>query len=81
MKKISAEEAAKIITKPAGYGSYIRKALFSLSPGEYLIIENADWKWKSQTPGVYCKRISKGGVKFEAHRIIDNSGWLAKRIS
>jgi hypothetical protein len=81
MKKISAEEVEKIMTKPAGYGSLVRKALFSLKPGEGLIIENKDWTWKSQTPGTYCKRLSKQGeAQFEANRIIDGSGWLAKRI-
>ena len=82
MKKLTAEEAANIVTRPAGYGSMVRLMLLSLKPGEFLLIENKDWKWKSQTPITYCSRLGNRSTrKFECARVADGSGWLAKRVS
>lgn len=82
MKKLTAEEAAQIQIKPPGRGSLIRTTLFTLKPGEYALIENKDWKSKTQTPVTYCRRLERRStLKYDCHRTADESGWLVKRIS
>jgi hypothetical protein len=82
MKKLTSEEAAQIQIKPPGRGSLVSTTLLSMKPGEYVLIENKDWKWKSQTPVTYCRVLEKGSkLKFDCHRTADGSGWLTKRIS
>jgi hypothetical protein len=82
MKKISADEAANLPTRPSGYASAVRIALLSLKPGEYLVIEKKDWSWKSQTPCNYCRRLEKEtNNRFHCEHILDGSGWLVKKIS
>ena len=82
MKKLTAEEAAQVQLKPPGRGSLVRTTLMNMKPGEFVLIENKDWKWKSQTPVTFCRVLEKEHkVKFEGHRTADSSGWLVKRIS
>jgi hypothetical protein len=82
MKKLTAEEAAQIQLKPPGRGSLVRTTLLTLKVGEFALIENKDWKWKTQTPVTYCRGLERyHKVKFECHRLADASGWLAKRIA
>jgi hypothetical protein len=82
MKRLTAEEAAQIQLKPPGRGSLIRTTLFSLKPGDYALVENKDWKSKTQTPVTYCRRLENGTkLKYECHRTADATGWLVKRIA
>jgi len=82
MKKITAEEAGKLLLKLDGRGMYVRAGLFSLKPGEYLVIERKDWTWKTQTPKTYVRKFQKKySMKFDCKHIADGSGWLIKRIA
>jgi hypothetical protein len=81
MKKLTEEEAKKLHTRPASYRSGIRYALITLKPGEYLQLDNQDWKWKSHTPSTYCRRLERHStLKYDCKRLIDGSGWLIKRL-
>jgi hypothetical protein len=82
MKKLTAEEAAQIQIKPPGRGSLVRTTLLTMKVGEFALIENKDWKWKTQTPVTYCRGLERRSkLKYECHRTADASGWLVKRIS
>ena len=82
MKKLTAEEAAQIALKPPGRGSLARTMLLTMKPGEFILIENKDWKWKTQTPMTYCRRLERRSkLKFDCSRTADASGWLVKRVS
>ena len=82
MKKLTTDEAAQIQLKPAGRGSLVRTMLLTMKVGEFVLIENKDWKWKTQTPMTYCRRLERRSkLKYECHRTADASGWLVKRIS
>jgi hypothetical protein len=83
MKKISKEEAESLIVSPHGYGMPVRKAILTLKPGEYLVVERKDWTWKTQSPITYVNRMSKKikKRKFECKQIADGSGWLVTCIS
>jgi hypothetical protein len=82
MKKLTAEEAAQIQIKPHGRGSLVRTMLLTMKVGEFVLIENKDWKWKTQTPGTYCRGLERRSkLKYECNRTADADGWLVKRVS
>lgn len=82
MKKLTPEEAQQIDIKPPGRGSLVRTMLLTMKPGEYVLIENKDWKWRTRTPMTYCRTLEKRSkLKYECHRTADASGWLVKRIA
>jgi len=82
MKKLTAEEAAQISIKEHGRSSYARAMLLNMKPGEFILLENKDWKWKTQSPVTYCRGLEKHSkLKYECNRTADASGWLVKRVS
>ena len=82
MKILTAEEAQQINLKPPGRGSLARTMLLNMKAGEYVLIENKDWKWRTRTPMTYCRTLEKESkFKFECFRTADDSGWLVKRIA
>jgi len=81
MKLITEEEAMAISTKPVGRVTFIRSMMVNMKPGQYLRVENHDWKWKKKTPSTMCRRLEKrSSLKFECKRMLGNTGWLIKRI-
>ena len=82
MKKLTAEEAEQITVKPHGRASLVRTMLLTMKPGEFILIENKDWKWKTQTPVTYCRGLEKRSkLKYDCHQTADASKWLVKRIA
>jgi hypothetical protein len=81
MKRLTEEEAGKIMLKPAGRGSLIRTMLLSMKPGEILLIEPKDWKWKKKTPTTMCRRVEKKTtLHFTCLKAADGSGWVVRRV-
>ncbi|MEO5569927.1 MAG: hypothetical protein ABIT08_08360 [Bacteroidia bacterium] len=81
MRKLNEEEAKLIITKPIGRVSRFRVEAINLKVGEYLLIEKKEWDWKSATPSVMCRRVEKrSALRFDCKRMLDDTGWLIKRI-
>jgi len=81
MKMLTKEEAKSIITKPVGRVSGLRALLLAMKPGEFLLVERADWKWKKKTPSVMCRRLEDGSsLKYDCKRALDGSGWVIERL-
>jgi len=81
MKMLTKEEAKSIITKPVGRVSRLRTLLLAMKPGEFLLVERADWKWKKKTPSVMCRRLEDGSsLKYDCKRALDGSGWVIERL-
>ena len=81
MKKITEEEFLQTPVKGRGRSSHVFNEIANLKPGEYLKIEKADWK-KRQPPSRVASYIAKRrGKKFQTWSVLDNSGWIIKRIS
>lgn len=81
MKKLTPQEAEQIQLKPPGRGSLVRTMLLTMKVGEYVLIENKDWNWKTQTPVTYCRGLERRKkLKYECHRTADATGWLVKRV-
>lgn len=81
MKKITHEEFMNTPVKGRGRSSQVFNEISNLQPGEYLKIEKSDWK-KRQPPSRVSSYIAKRtGKKFQSWSVVDNSGWIIKRIS
>lgn len=81
MKMLSREEAKSINTKPVGKTSRVRSFLLAMQPGEFLLVEHADWKWKRKTPSAMCRRLEDGSsLKYDCKRALDGSGWVIERL-
>lgn len=81
MRKISHEEFLQTPVKGRGRSSAVFNELFNLQPGEYLRIEKSEWN-KRQPPGRVASYIGKrNGRKYQSILLLDNSGWVIKRIS
>ncbi len=81
MKKITEAEALAVVTKPMGRVSRLRAMLLNLEPGEYLLVERSDWKWKGKAPSVMCRRLEEHGSKrYDCKKALDGSGWIIKRL-
>ena len=80
MKKLTVEEASKLIPMKKGKHTWLYIELMQLKPGEGIIINRADWKTKT-TP-YKTIRGAEGVLKmtFEYGRMPDGSGWLVKRV-
>jgi len=81
MKKITLDEFQKLIVKGRGRASAVYNEIYNLQPGEFLRIEKSDWK-KRQPPGRVSSYISKKtGRKFQSFQIVNNEGWVIRRVS
>lgn len=81
MKKITHDEFLKLNLKGRGRASAAYNEIYNLLPGEYLQIEKSDWK-KRQPPGRVSSYIGKRtGRKYISFQILNNEGWIIKRIS
>ena len=81
MKMITKEEAKAIITKPVGRVTRLRALLLAMEPGNFLLVERADWKWKKKTPSVMCRRLEyRSTLKYDCKRALDGSGWVIERL-
>ncbi len=82
MKQITAEEKAKFVTHPMGKQSLARIMLMNMMINDILLIETADWKWKSATPAFLCRRIEKEtDRKFEVEKVLQpKTGWIITRV-
>ncbi len=81
MKKLSREEADKIVIKPSGRGSYLRSVLLTMKVGDIVLIEPKDWKWKHKPPSAYCRRLEENNkIKFTCGKALDGSGWVIERV-
>ena len=81
MRKITNEELMKIHVKGRGRASHVFDAISNLQPGEILKIEKEDWR-KRQPPSRVSSYIAKRtGKKFQSWTVVDNGGWIVKRIS
>ena len=80
MKKINAEEAAKIVIIRTGKSTWLYKELAKLAVGEALIIENADWKTKLPPYRTIRNAAKTLKMKFDYGKMPDGSGWVVKRV-
>lgn len=82
MKKLTKEEAEKIITNVSGNSSLLRNTMLAMKTGEIILVEPKDWKWKTKTPSTMCRRLERGSsLKFTCKEAVDGSGWLIERIA
>ncbi|MCG3166759.1 MAG: hypothetical protein POELPBGB_02541 [Bacteroidia bacterium] len=81
MKKLTPEELDKMELKPPGRVGYVRSAIVNMKPGEILLIEPKDWKWKDKWPDTLCKRIEQKhkDMKLKVSIAMDKSGWVVVR--
>jgi hypothetical protein len=81
MKKLNAEEAKQhLIIK--GRSTRLTQHLSTLTVGEAIIIERGkDWVGKRPPYRIIHHFAEKTGWKFSMGRTVDNSGWIAKRLS
>ncbi|MES2620043.1 MAG: hypothetical protein V4615_04255 [Bacteroidota bacterium] len=82
MKKLTAEEKAKFITRPMKRQGYVRTLLMNMKPGDIILLELVEWKWKTKSPSFLCRRVEEDntGWKFECEKIVQGgSGWIITR--
>lgn len=81
MKKLTREDLEKMQLKPSGRVGYLRSVIVNMKPGDIILIEPKDWKWKDKWPDTLCKRIEQKhkGMKLSTSRALDNSGWVVIR--
>ena len=80
MKKLTKEEAEKIMLKGSGRSSPVMSMLQGMKAGEILFVERIDWNWK-RGPGILCKRLENTrGMKFTCKKALDGSGWVIERV-
>jgi hypothetical protein len=81
MRKITKDEFLKMPVKGRGGSSPVYTEILNLQPGEYLVIEKAEWK-KRQPPSRVSSYIGKrNSRKFKSFSLLDNSGWVVERIA
>lgn len=79
MKKLSAEEASKLLPLKNSRETLLSAMLKQLQVGEAIVLEAKEWKTKS-TPYRVANHIAKRhGWQFEQGRLPDGSGWVFKR--
>lgn len=80
MKRLSKEEADKLVTRPNGRMNWARGVLFGMQEGEIILIERRDWKQK-RVPSTVIKRMTgKKGREWTTRTLLDNSGWVIERL-
>ena len=81
MKKITKEEAEKMLLQGKGRSSPVMSMLQAMKVGEILFVESKEWKWQ-RGPGTMCKRLEqKYGLFFKCAKVVDGSGWVIERIA
>jgi len=82
MKKLTEEEAAKIITNASGNSSLLRNTMLAMKTGEIILVEPKDWKWKTKTPSTMCRRLEwHSSLRFTCKKAVDGSGWIIQRMA
>lgn len=83
-KKISSEEFENLKIKGWGRSSPTYNAIFSLKPGEVVIIPKAGWR-RNKAPSSVCRQIEKkfpqSKVSYKCVALADDSGWAIKRLT
>lgn len=80
MKKLSAEEASKLMPIKNSRETLFSAMLKQLQVGEALILEAKDWKTKTAPYRVSNNIAKRHGWKFEQGRMPDGTGWVFKRV-
>lgn len=83
MKALTPEEKATFTTSPLQKQSPVRVMLMNMKPGDIMLIEVHEWKWKSATPGYLCRRVEekKPGWKFICENAFaPQKGWIVTRV-
>jgi hypothetical protein len=81
MKKITADEFDALGSGGRGRSKKVFSQIFSLLPGEAVIITKADWGTRKGAPTKKARYIEKKfNRKFTDIRLADGSGWAVKRV-
>lgn len=80
MKKLSVEEASRLMPIRNSRETLFSAMLKQLQVGEAIVLEAKDWKTKTAPYRVANNIAKRQGWKFEQGRMPDGSGWLFKRV-
>jgi hypothetical protein len=81
MKKLTKEEALRIPVKPHVRHNIVRAYLLNMQPGDIILIERHEWKWKRHSPSVMTNEIAKRKRwKFTCNTAMDGTGWVIERL-
>ena len=80
MKKLSAEEASKLMPIRNSRETLLSAMLKQLQVGEAIVLEAKEWKTKTAPYRVANNIAKRHGWLFEQGRLPDGTGWLFKRV-
>ena len=81
MRKLTEDEARNIPSKKTGKQSYARVLLMKMEIGDIILLENKDWKQRSNAPTELIRRMRKPTMRdYSCETALNGSGWIIKRL-